>query len=391
METKRLFEIDPYLDHCTGRVLACTPVKEGYELLLDQTCFYPEGGGQPSDTGTLGGQPVLDVQERAGEIIHLCTASFEVGQALDCQVDWPRRFDFMQQHSGEHIVSGLVHGKYGYDNVGFHMGSELVTIDFNGMLTERDLEEIELLANEAVWKNLPVICTYPEPEALKSIPYRSKKIIQGPVRIVEIPGYDSCACCGTHVAHTGEIGVIKLISCQKFRSGVRVEMLCGRRALLYLQGLARANHSVSVQLSAKPMEIAQAVERLNRETGELRYALVGWENRYCAETAQRYVGAGDLLFFVPEFSPDGVRKLAAAVTEACGGLCAVFSGDEDAGYRYALGWSGVEIKSFVHEMNQNLQGRGGGKGSFAQGSVQARREEIENFFAGKISGGSVDL
>ena len=231
MATEKIYYQDAHQAAFQARVLSCQPGKHGYDVVLDRTCFYPEGGGQPGDTGFLSGVRVTDTHERSGEIVHFCEQPLAEGQTVDGQIDYERRFAFMQLHSGEHILSGVVHRRFGYENVGFHMGADFVTIDFSGMLMPEELSAVEAEANEWVWKNVSIEIAYPDAEALKTIPYRSKKELTGQVRIVTIPGADICACCGTHVSNTGEIGLIKIFSCVKFHDGVRLELLCGRRAL----------------------------------------------------------------------------------------------------------------------------------------------------------------
>ena len=231
MATEKLYYQDAHQAQFQATVLSCRPGKHGYDVVLDRTCFYPEGGGQPGDTGVLSGVRVTDTHEAGGEIVHYCEAPLAEGQTVEGTIDYERRFEFMQLHTGEHILSGVIHRRFGYENVGFHMGADFVTIDFSGMLTQEDLSAVEAEANEWVWKNVPIEIAYPDAEALKTIPYRSKKELTGQVRIVTIPGADICACCGTHVSDTGEIGLIKIFSCVKFHDGVRLEILCGRRAL----------------------------------------------------------------------------------------------------------------------------------------------------------------
>ena len=259
--TERLYYEDAHQRTFTARVASCAPGKHGFDVVLDRTCFYPEGGGQAGDTGLLGGVRVTDTHERDGEVVHYCESPLEIGAEVAGEIDWDARFERMQLHSGEHILSGLAHKHFGYENVGFHMGADFVTIDFNGMLDDAQLAMLEREANEAVWQDLPVEVTYPSPEELKTIPYRSKKELTGQVRIVTIPGYDICACCGTHVSRTGEIGPIRIFSCVKFHDGVRLEILCGRRAYEYVGRLIAENRKNSALLSAKPAETSAAVQR----------------------------------------------------------------------------------------------------------------------------------
>ena len=378
--TQRLYERNAHLTTFSAAVVSCTPSKHGYDVVLDQTAFYPEGGGQPGDTGTLGGVRVTDPHARGDTVVHYCDAPLEPGAAVTGQIDGKRRFDFMQLHSGEHILSGIVHARFGYDNVGFHMGANMVTIDFSGPLSPDELQGVERAANEVVWQNLPVEITYPDEESLKTIPYRSKKELTGRVRIVTIPGVDICACCGTHVSRTGEIGLIKIFSCQKFHAGVRLEILCGRRAYEYANTLIEQNRRCSTLLSARAYETAAAVERTLSELGALKLRAAQLESQVFAAKAEQLSGMANVLLFEEGLTPDGVRKLADAVMARCGGRCAVFSGSNEAGYQYAVGQPGGDLRDLTKRMNAALDGRGGGKPFFVQGSVRAPRAEIERFF-----------
>ena len=222
MQTRKLYYEDSHLTQFTAQVLSCEGEKEHYAVVLDATAFYPEGGGQAGDTGMLGGVRVLDTRERGETVVHLCAAPLTLGQIVEGVIDWDARFARMQQHSGEHIVSGIINRRYGYHNTGFHMGADRITIDFDGVIPEEALRDIETEANGAVWANLPIKCWYPSPEELPNVTYRTKRALPWPVRIVEVPGFDRCACCGTHVKATGEIGIIKLLSVVGFRGGTRM-------------------------------------------------------------------------------------------------------------------------------------------------------------------------
>lgn len=383
MATEKLFYQDAHQQTFQAQVVSCTPGKHGCDVVLDRTCFYPEGGGQPGDTGFLSGVRVTDTHERGDEIVHFCAQPFAVGQTVEGRIDYDRRFSFMQLHSGEHILSGVIHRRFGYENVGFHMGAEFVTIDFSGMLTPEDLTAVEAEANEWVWKNVPVEITYPDTEALRTIPYRSKKELTGQVRIVTISGADICACCGTHVSNTGEIGLIKIFSCVKFHDGVRLEILCGRRALQYLSAIAGQNRQVSGLLSAKPLETADAVERLLNAEAAQKQRAAALEEQVFGQKARTLAGAGNVLLFEAPMSPDSLRRLTDLIMTACGGRAAVFAGSDQEGYKYAVGEQSGDLRQLVKELNAQLRGRGGGKPFFAQGSVQAGRAEIEAFFAGR--------
>ncbi|MGI6012740.1 MAG: alanyl-tRNA editing protein [Oscillospiraceae bacterium] len=381
MKTELLFYQDTYLQTFSATVRSCVEKSANlFAIVLDRTAFYPEGGGQPGDTGTLNGFPVVDTQEVDGNIVHLCTMPLAPGTSVTGEINWSHRFDLMQQHSGEHLVSGLIHKQYGYDNVGFHLGSDRITIDFNGELDEAGLRKIERLANEAVWADIATEITYPTPEELELLDYRSKKELTGSVRIVAFRGIDTCACCGTHVRRTGEIGPIQLVSCTKFRDGVRIELLCGKRALTYTATILNQNAQISALLSAKVGETAAAVQRLQQELSDTRSQLAALEKQLFAEKAAKFVGKGDVLLFEEGLSADSVRRLTDAILETCGGRCAVFSGDDTNGYKYAIGEQDGNLRDFVKLLNNTLHGRGGGKPFFVQGSVTAKKAEITAFF-----------
>lgn len=379
-ETKKLYYEDVYKKEFTAKVLECRQGKKGYEVILDQTAFYPEGGGQPGDTGSLGEAAVTDVHEKNGELIHCTDRALEPGTEVQGQINWARRFDLMQQHSGEHIVSGLVHEAFGYDNVGFHMGSDVITIDFSGMLDEAQMAEIEAKANQIIWENQEVEIFYPSEEELKELEYRSKKELSGWVRIVRFPGADTCACCGTHVTRTGEIGMVKLLSVVKFREGVRMEMISGRRVLDYLNMVNEQNRQISVKLSAKMDKTAQAVARLQDENFALKGRVHSLEENFIVNEAAKWNDCENPLLFENGMEAGSVQKLADAVLQVCKGRCAVFSRNADGSYKYAIGEKDGELRQFTKDMNAALNGRGGGKPFFVQGSVQASEKEIRAFF-----------
>ena len=381
MTTEKLYYQDAYLRDFTARVLSCARGREAWEVALNRTAFYPEGGGQPGDTGTLGGAAVLDTHERDGQVLHFCDAPLPVGDTVSGRIDWDRRFDRMQQHSGEHIVSGLICARFGCDNVGFQLGAETVVIDFNHSISWDALLEIEAAANACIWENRPFLATWPTAEELEAIPYRSKKALAGAVRIVECPGADCCACCGTHVRAAGELGLIKLLSVKPFRDGVRIEMVAGRRAYDYISTVVEQNSQISELLSSKVGETASAVQRMQEALSGAKYRLVGLENQMFQARAAALAGSGDVLLFEEGLEPDALRRCCSTVAARCGGRCAVFSGDEAAGYRYAMAWPGGDLRECTKALNAALGGRGGGKPELAQGSVTASRAEIEAFFA----------
>lgn len=380
MATEKLYYQDAFLKECSARVISCEQGKHGWEVVLDRTVFYPEGGGQPGDRGTLNEIQVRDTHEKNGEVVHYCAEPVAVGSEVTAKIDWDYRFDLMQQHSGEHIFSGLLHRKYGYHNVGFHLGADTVTVDFDGEVDDAGLREIERLANEAIWRNDPVQILYPSQEELDSLVYRSKKALTGQVRIVRFPHSDVCACCGTHVIAAGQVGMIKALSCVKFHDGVRIEIVCGRRAYDFACMSADQNHQVSMLLSARLHETAALTQRLLNEKAALGQRVTALENAAFARIAEEVKDCGDVFMIREPMSPDAVRRLADAVLGSCAGKCAVFAGDDENGYKYAIADPNGDVRDLVKRLNEALHGRGGGKPNFAQGSVQATAEQIDSFF-----------
>ncbi len=377
--TRKLFYEDCHLTHFSARVTGCTQTDRGWEVMLDATAFYPEGGGQACDLGTLNGIPVTDVQERGEEVIHLCQEPLVVGTEAEGRIDYARRFDLMQQHTGEHIVSGIVHRRYGYHNTGFHVGADVLQVDFDGVIPPEDLPGIEQEANEALWQDIPLRCWFPSPEELPTVFYRTKRALPWPVRIVEVPGYDSCACCGIHVARTGEVGLVKLFTVAGLRGGSRMEMACGRRALQLLSDAYDQNRQVSQAFSAKISETGAAARKMNEMLAAEKYHATALQRRLFQITAKGYANCENVLHFEEGLEPPLVRELADAIAGQISGMAAVFSVGE--GCSFCLASRTADLRPFSRAMTQSLNGRGGGKPNFQQGRVSAGRSAVEAFFA----------
>ena len=375
MSTQKLYYEDCHLAEFTARVVSCEKTEKGYPVILDRTAFYPEGGGQPCDLGTINGIPVLDVQEQGEDVVHFCAEALEVGQTVTGTVDYARRFDLMQQHSGEHMVSGLIHKKYGWHNVGFHMGADVITIDFDGIIPAEDLPGIEAAANEAIWKNTPLHIWYPSEEELPTVPYRSKRALPWPVRVVEFPGVDICACCGVHVASTGEIGLVKLLSCVKFHQGVRIEMACGGRAVALLNAAYDQNRQVSQTFSAKIFETADAARTVSKRLAEAEYRANALQKQIFDQIAAGYAGKGNVLLHRPDCPPADLRELADRIANVCGGIAFVYSGSN-----ICLASRTDDLKELGKELKTRFNARGGGKPGYFQGTLTATPEELEAFF-----------
>ena len=378
--TEKLYYLDSHLFEFEATVLAAREEKRGWEIVLDRTAFFPEGGGQPADTGMIGPARVLDVHEREGEIRHLCDRELASG-TYACAVDKEQRLRRMQNHSGEHVFSGLTHQKYGAENVGFHMAADCMTIDFDKELSFEQLSEIEYEANLAVRANIPVRTFYPSPEELKVLEYRSKKELAGAVRIVEIAGIDRCACCAPHVRATGEIGAIKLLTAERHRGGVRLSLICGMDALDDYRRKQDSAAAISALLSAKRDEIAPAVERLLESEAKLkeRASILGMR---CAAMRAEAIAPteGNICLFDEGLSEAAARELVNRLTEKTGGVAALFLADGAGQWRYIIGSRRVDLRSAAKAINAGVSGRGGGRPEMIQGSAAASEQEIASFF-----------
>lgn len=378
--TEKLFYENQYIKEFTAQVVSCSFNGKNYETVLNRTAFFPEGGGQPGDTGFIGDSPVIDTIEKNGEIIHICEKEIPCGTEVKCALDFDRRFTHMQLHSGEHVFSGFVHSLLRLDNVGFHMGEHSVTVDFNGAVSREKLDEIETLSNEAVYKNIPVEILYPTDDELKNYDYRSKKELTGQVRLTKIEGVDLCACCGTHVALTGEIGLIKAVSMMNYKSGVRITLQIGRKALEDYREKNNSVAEISNLLCAKPEEVAQAVSKLLDRMNENKAVIAGLKKELFALRCESMSGRTGILFD-DEGSADSARVLCDMLAEKTE-IAAAFSGDDENGYKYALASRSEDVRALGKELNAACSGRGGGKPEMVQGSVSASRSEIEKFWNG---------
>lgn len=378
--TEKLYYQDPYLFSFTARVISCTPQGNGYAVVLDRTAFFPEEGGQYADTGLLSGISVLDVKEKEGVIYHKLSAPLPVGAEVVGQIEEKQRLRKMQNHTGEHIVSGLFHSLYGLSNVGFHLGHDDVTIDLDGELTREDLCRVEYLANEAIWKNLPIRAEFPSPEVLSTLNYRSKLELIENVRIVTVPGYDICACCAPHVAYTGEVGQIKLLDFARYKGGVRIHMLCGMDALADYHARYMATAAISAKLTAPQREVVEAVERLHTDLQEKKTQIARLQLALADELLRSLpVSDTPALFFEDRLDTPARRALVNGAAEKRP-LAALFAGDDEVGYSFLMGSSSIDLRPFSKSMVAALGGKGGGSATMVQGTLTAKRAKIEEYF-----------
>ena len=378
--TKKLYENDGHLSEFAAKVLSCEKKGDLFDVVLDQTAFFPEGGGQPADTGLIGEAMVSDVQIRDGIVHHTVDSAIAENAVVECAVDMEVRFPRMQCHTGEHIVSGIIHSLYGYNNVGFHMGSKDITLDIDGEMSEEQIRQVELIANKAVAENIPVTVTYPTPAVADSLDYRSKLEITEGLRLVQIGEYDLCACCAPHVARTGEIGIIKILEYIRYKGGMRLHMLCGLRALEDYTAKFTELSRVSELLSAPKDECAEAVRHLQKQIADAEYKTRETVKAVLLAEADRAEATeGNMVFIEPRELASGLRDMVTAALPKCGGICAAFAG-EDGNYTFVMASSSVDLRAASAEIRQALNAKGGGSPDMIQGNASTTAEVIREYF-----------
>ena len=379
MNTIKLYDADSYCKEFTATVLECEKMDENYKIELDRTAFFPESGGQYSDTGTLGEAKVLDVQIEDGIIYHYCDKPLNIGDTVNGIINFAERYDKMQQHSGEHIISGIVHKLYGYNNTGFHLSDNIVTLDFDGMLNRDQLNEIEILANEAVQKNVCITAEYPSIENLKNTEYRSKLDLTENVRLVTIDGYDVCACCAPHVKSTGEIGIIKLLEAEKHKSGIRITIKCGMRAVLDYQNKHSSHAEISTKLKSPVEENAGAVNNLFTENERLKYEITGLKRKLCEiKLAEVEQFPQNVVMLCEDADMPTLRYIADKGAEKCNVFAALC--ESDGGYNLVCCSKKIDLKQILPYLKQNLGLVGGGSSNMLQGKINADMQTIQDFF-----------
>lgn len=374
----KLYEDNPYMTTFEATVQDVFEDKGKTFVVLDRTAFYPLGGGQEPDRGTLSGIEVLDVQEKQDSIIHqVAQGTFTVGQRVQGSIDWERRYDFMQQHSGEHILSGVLENRHGTRNVGFHIGEELMRVDYDMLLSDEQLAQAEREANRIVAQDLTILTGYPSDEELEANQFRHKKEIEGAIRIVNIPDVDYCACCGTHVKRTAEVGLIKIVSAEKYKGGVRLAVVCGERALRYTERLLRQTRQLSQLLSAGMFELTPALEALKRDHLQKSKQLAELQKKQVAELIEHTpVQEGSLVLFT-DLEGKAFQDLSVGLRDKAD-LVALFRETEH-GFQYILTSLQQDMRPLGRKLNEELQGKGGGQPLTVQGSLTCSKENLQQW------------
>ena len=376
--TIKLYENDSYIKEFSGTVLSCEEKDGAYFVVLNQTAFFPEGGGQDADKGKIGDADVLDVQIKNDVIYHKVNKSFNENEEVTCKLDWETRFSRMQNHTGEHIVSGVIHSLFSYNNVGFHMNDTLVTLDVDGPLNDEDIKKIELKSNKAIYENKSIKAIYPTAEELPDYDYRSKLDITEGVRLIEIEDYDLCACCAPHVAKTGEIGIIKIIGYIPYKKGTRIEMLCGLLAFNDYSNLHSTNKSVMNMLSAKRFEIAESVERIQGELGSARVENKKLLSQLATLKMEKHINGNTVCVFIDGVSYDELRNCSNSLIEEYE-YCYLFSNTDADNYIYVVSSKENNVRELVQNLNKTFNGKGGGRDTYAQGKIIASKMEILDY------------
>ena len=378
--TKKIYYADAYIKEFDSEILSVKETADGsFDVVLSSTAFFPEEGGQSSDTGFIGTSRVLHAYEENLTVHHITDTHPGEGK-VHCALDFEDRFDKMQCHSAEHVLCGIIHRLFGLENVGFHLGSDEVTFDVNGLLTREELDRVEDLANEAVFANIPIETSFPAPSELPSLTYRSKLELTENVRIVKIGEVDSCACCAPHVSRTGEIGLIKILDFMKHRGGTRIWMVAGRRALLDYRARYENIKRISGLLSAPQADVAEVLSDFVNENTRLKNSLKLSRLKIAELYAERVENTdSSAVFLLEDFTTPELIAFSNIACKKISGICVALSG-KDGDYKYVISSQSEDLKALAPEINKALMGSGGGKPNMIQGSFSSTLEEIKIYF-----------
>ena len=378
--TEKLYDADAYLFSFDATVVSCTAEGEFFSVVLDRTAFFPEGGGQGADRGTLNDLPVCHVRLADGVIYHRLATAIAPGTAVHGQVDEMTRLRRMQDHTGEHIFSGLVHSRFGYENVGFHLGDGEMTMDYSGELTAEQVSDLERDANLIIRQNRPVTCVYPDQATLDALSYRSKKELTGPVRIVTVEGVDVCACCAPHVSTTAQVGTLVITDRVRWKGGVRLHARCGADAFDWLDLLRRDENALSSLFSAPRGQIFPAAEKLSEENKELHRQLSELRREQAFSRVEAFSPkVADGLLCLAGADGNLLREAALAFAQKCTGVAVCVTPD-GCGLRYAMA-SAEDLSVRANEICTALNGKGGGDRRLRQGRFNCDLAAAEAYFA----------
>ncbi len=380
--THRLYYTEPYRHTFDATVVAADVVDGRLHVTLDQTAFYPASGGQPFDTGTLGGAAVSEVIDRDdGTVVHVVSGALKAGEVVSGQVDWARRFDHMQQHTGQHVLSAAFDRLFGVRTESFHMGQLSSTIDLAREVTPAEVAKAEDDANRVVWEDRPVTIRFATADEAASMGMRKESARTGTLRLIDVQDYDLSACGGTHVERTGAIGIIAIGGWEKFKGGSRVEFLCGDRALQRFRLWRDSLAAMQVHLSVPPIEMAASIERMQDEAKALQRTIRGFQEKLATHEAHALLAKGStrIVEAIEGWDAQGLKGIAAAATAAQPeAVVVLFTTTTPALVVVARGATAtLDANALLKQLTAKFGGKGGGKPDLAQG--------------GGLNAGSADL
>lgn len=378
MVKEALFYKDNYLKEFNAKVLECITENNKIKIVLDKTAFYPEGGGQPSDIGYIQNAKVIHVEEKNNKIYHEVDTALQVGQEVSCRINFEERFSNMQHHTAEHIVSGLICKNFNATNVGFHIGKDFTTMDFNVSLTENQIRDIEKKANEAIYKNIEVKEKIYSPDEVKSLSYRSKKELKEDVRIVSIEGYDICACCGVHVKQTGEIGIIKILKFDKYKQGIRVYILAGLKAVEDYTDKFNQINKISTLLSLKLNEVYNGVENLSKEVEDLKKEKSQLKNNILEEKLINIKQEDIIILNINNLDSNDMKNFCNKLKQKANKIAGVISDN-----KFIFMSDTENLKDLLNNLKEKFDIKGGGNNNLIQGQTSADFNRIVNEIKGK--------
>lgn len=377
--TVKLYENDSYIKEFDATVIFCEKCEKGYLVVLDKTAFFPEGGGQQADKGTINDANVLDVQIKDEVVTHLTDKEFNAYDTVCCKIDWETRFARMQNHTGEHLISGIIHSLFGYDNLGFHMSEKTFTLDPSGILSDEDIKKVELIANKAIYENRKITVSFPTSDEIDAIDYRSKLDLKDGVRLVNIENYDTCACCAPHVSRTGEIGIVKIIDYIQYKGGMRLTAVCGINAFLDYSTLHDENKELMHLLSSSRDKVNEFVKRDHDVIGAQKAQINMLKSQLASSNLDVVTVGTTRLGFTKDASFDDMRALVNDELDNAEKI-AFFSENEDGSYSYVVASKNQDIRDLVKALNEKFSGKGGGRPNYAQGKINAEKDSILKFF-----------
>lgn len=384
--TQKLYDENSYIKEFEAVVVSCTKHDDYFEIILDKTAFFPTSGGQMGDSGYIEDAIVSEtyyLDKSETEIIHKTNKAFDVGTNVFCKLDFDKRYTKMQNHTGEHIISGIIHNMFGYENVGFHLSNDsYFTCDYNGYIDPSTLSQIEKEVNLVIYQEKKVKAYYPDD--ISNLNYRSKKPIDGKIRIVSIEDTDMCACCAPHVSNTGEVGILKIIDAIKYKGGIRITCVCGLDAYLDYKRRVDTEKELSILLNSNEKELVSAVKdqfeninKLKSEVSKLKNQLFDSIVLSIPNNEKRHIQ------FFENYSMDDLRQFSNKVVDKTNGTCLALS-ETEKGFLFILISKDLNVLDIKQNMQANLNRKCGGNSSMISGNILSSKDDITLWFSKEI-------